>query len=187
MQRSQFVETDLVGQQVGILEIDGFHAQQGEIPLVLLGRSNLPGHRGTRLQASYSLYYPSALFEADPPPENGGGLTLTSEDGRAKIVVFGVHNSEDLSPREYRRILLEEFGGYDRLDYSPVSKSWFVLSGYRGDNIYYQKVIFSCSNSVINVFSMTFPTADKPFYEGMIETMEDRFKTGRGDDTPAGC
>jgi hypothetical protein len=135
----------------------------------------------------YSLYYPSALFEADPPPENGGGLTLTSEDGGAKIVVFGVHNSEDLSPKEYRRILLEEFGGYDRLDYSPVSKTWFVLSGYRGDNIYYQKVIFSCSNRIINVFSMTFPTADKPIYEGMIETMEDRFKTGRGEDTPADC
>jgi hypothetical protein len=135
----------------------------------------------------YSLYYPSALFEADPPPENGSGLTFNSEDGWTKIVVFGVHNSEDLSPRQYRKILLEEFGGYDRLDYSPAGKSWFVLSGYRADNIYYQKVIFSCSNQIINVFSMTFPTADKPIYEGMIETMEDRFKTGRGEDTPEGC
>ena len=135
----------------------------------------------------YSLYYPSALFEADPPPENGGGLTLTSEDGSAKSVVFGVHNSEDLSPKEYRRILLEEFGGYDRLDYSPVSKSWFVLSGYRGETIYYQKVMFSCRNKVVNVFSVNFPTAEKPYYERLIEIMEDNFKTGRGTDTPASC
>ncbi len=135
----------------------------------------------------YSLYYPSGLFEAESPPTNGSGLTFVSENGRAKIVVFGTHNSENLSPKEYRRVLLEEFGGYDELDYSPTGRTWFVLSGYRGENIYYQKVIFSCSNRIINVFSMTFPTVEKPLYAGMIETMEDHFKTGRGEDTPDDC
>lgn len=135
----------------------------------------------------YRLYYPSALFGDGAPSENGGGVTFTSGDGRAKIVVFGVNNAEGLSPKDYRRILLEEFGGYDRLDYSPAGKTWFVLSGYRGENVYYQKVVFSCSNRIINVFSMTFPTVEKPLYDGMIETMEDYFKTGRGTDTPRPC
>jgi hypothetical protein len=40
---------------------------------------------------------------------------------------------------------------------------------------------------VINVFSMTFPTAEKSLYEAYIETMEDHFKAGRGQDTPQGC
>lgn len=135
----------------------------------------------------YSLYYPTVLFEAGEPAENGSGSTFTSRDGRAKIVVFGALNSENFSPVEYRRILLEEFGGYDRMDYSPKGQSWFVLSGFRGDNIYYQKVMFSCAGKVINVFSMTFPTAEKLFYEPLIETMEDNFKTGSGSDSPAGC
>lgn len=135
----------------------------------------------------YSLYYPSALFEAEQPPENGSGLTFVSEDGRAKIVVFGVHNTDNLSPREYRRVLIDEFGGYDQLDYQPIGQTWFVLSGFRGDNIYYQKVMFSCSQRIINVLSITFPTAEKPFYEGLIETIEDNFRTGRGSDTPDGC
>jgi hypothetical protein len=135
----------------------------------------------------YSLYYPAGLFEAEAPPENGSGLTFASGDGRSKIVVFGAHNGENLSTREYRRVLIEEFGGYDKLDYQPIGKTWFVLSGFRGDNIYYQKVMFSCSASIINVLSITFPTAEKPFYEPLIETIEDGFRTGRGEDSPQGC
>ncbi len=70
---------------------------------------------------------------------------------------------------------------------APRGKTWFVLSGFRGGNIYYQKVMFSCANKVISVFSMTYPTAEKAVYEAMIETMEDHFKPGRGADTPPGC
>ncbi|NJM34666.1 MAG: hypothetical protein HC850_08110 [Rhodomicrobium sp.] len=135
----------------------------------------------------YTLFYPSAMFEPGPPPENGSGQTFATADGKAKIVVFGAFNAENYSPAEYRRVLLEEFGGYDRMDYSPTGKTWFVLSGFRGDNIYYQKVMFTCSNKVISVLSMTFPTAEKPFYEPLVETVEDNFKTGRGSDTPPGC
>ena len=83
--------------------------------------------------------------------------------------------------------MITNAGGYEEVNYQPRGRSWFVLSGYRGDQIYYEKVMFSCGNKVINVFSMTFPTAEKSFYEGYIETMEDHFKAGRGQDTPQGC
>jgi hypothetical protein len=135
----------------------------------------------------YTLFYPAAVFDMGETREGGSGQTFVTRDGRTKIVVFGTLNAENYSPQEYRKVILTEFGGYDRMDYSPTGKTWFVLSGFRGENIYYQKVMFSCGNKVINVFSMTFPTAEKPFYEGLIEIMEDHFKTGRGDDTPPGC
>lgn len=162
----------------------------------IAGADAAPKHRQTAEEAwityknarfGYSIYYPSGLFTAGQPPENGGGMTFTSRDGRAKIVVFGVNNAEKLSVRDYRRVLLDEFGGYDKLDYSPIGQTWFVLSGYRGENIYYQKVMFSCAGGVISVLSMTFPTAEKPFYESLVELIEDNFKPGRGLDTPKGC
>jgi hypothetical protein len=56
-----------------------------------------------------------------------------------------------------------------------------VLSGFRGENIYYQKVMFSCGGNVINALSVTFPRAEKPFYENLIEVMEDSFKPGSGE------
>lgn len=142
----------------------------------------------------YKLYYPSAIFEPQEPDgaedsneNDGSSLVLLSDGDEAKIVTFAAENSDDLTPAEYRDTLLNEFGGYDKLDYQPQGKSWFVLSGYRGDTIYYQKVMFSCSNHVVNVFSINFPTADKPYYERLVEIMEDHFKTGRGTDTPDGC
>ncbi len=135
----------------------------------------------------YRLYYPSAIFAPADAQDGDGGLTLTTEDGLAKIVAFGALNDDNLSPREYRRVLLEEFGGYDRLDYQPSGGTWFVLSGFREDNTYYQKVMFSCSNRVINVLSVTFPSSEKPFYERLIEIMEDNFKPARGPGAPEGC
>lgn len=135
----------------------------------------------------YSFYYPAALFDAGELSESGGGQTFNSKDKRAKIVVFGTRNSENFSPAEYRKVILQEFGGYDRMDYSPTGQTWFVLSGFRGENIYYQKVMFSCGNKIINALSITFPTAEKPVYERLVEIIEDKFKPGRGVDTPQGC
>ena len=51
MQRRQFVEGDLVGQQVRVLVVDRLDPQQGEVALVLLGRADLPGNGRARLQA----------------------------------------------------------------------------------------------------------------------------------------
>jgi len=62
-----------------------------------------------------------------------------------------------------------------------------VLSGYRGETIYYQKVLFSCGDRIINIFSITFPAADKTFCEGLIEVMEDNFRPSHGTDAPAHC
>jgi hypothetical protein len=47
--------------------------------------------------------------------------------------------------------------------------------------IYYQKVMFSCGDRVINALSITFPRAEKKFYEGLVEVMEDNFKPGIGE------
>jgi hypothetical protein len=135
----------------------------------------------------YSLYYPSTFFEPQAIAAAGEPKAFLSPDRKAKLVVSGVDNREGISLARYRSTLLNEFGGYDALDYSPRGKSWFVLSGYRGETIYYQKVLFSCGNRIINIFSITFPTADRAFYEGLIEVMEDNFRPGRGADAPARC
>jgi hypothetical protein len=127
-------------------------------------------------QGPASWAYPSNVFSRQPPADNGDGQSFLTADGRAKLVVFGAANRENFTPSKYRETILREFGGYDQMDYSPTGKTWFVLSGFRGENIYYQKVMFSCGGSVINVLSVTFPRAEKKFYEGLVEVMEDNFK-----------
>lgn len=115
--------------------------------------------------------------------DNQGGKTFVSLDGRAKIVLYGAYNTENFSPLEYRETILKEFEGYDEMTYGPKGRTWFVLSGYRGGDIYYQKVMFSCGGKVINALSITFPNNEKPLYEPIIERMEDSFRTS----SPPGC
>ncbi len=129
----------------------------------------------------YVLSYPASVFTPQPPPENGDGQTFLTSDGKAKVVVYATLNDERFSPKDYRSTILKEFGGYDQMDYSPTGKTWFVLSGFRGDAIYYQKVMFSCGNRVISALSVTFPRVEKKFYEGLIEVMEDSFRPGSGE------
>lgn len=130
----------------------------------------------------FRLRYPSSVFKEQPPSERGDGQTFVTDDGRAKIVAYGTINDEGFSPAEYRKTILQEFGGgYDRMDYFPRGKTWFVLSGFRGESIYYQKVMFSCGNRVINVLSVTFPTAEKQYFENLVEKIEDNFKPGSGE------
>ena len=51
MQRREVVKADLLAQLVGVFEVDGLDPQQGEVPLILLGRTDLSGDDGPGLQA----------------------------------------------------------------------------------------------------------------------------------------
>jgi hypothetical protein len=135
----------------------------------------------------YSVYYPAAIFELQESAETGEPRTFLAKDKAAKLVVSGVINDEGFTADSYRQTLLRDFSGYEMVDYMPRGKTWFVLSGTRGENIYYQKVMFSCAGRIINVFSITFPVAQKPFYEGLIEVMEDGFRPGASADAPTRC
>jgi hypothetical protein len=54
-----------------------------------------------------------------------------------------------------------------------------VLSGYRGDDIYYEKVVFSCGEQVVNVMAVTYPSGERDVYDPVVERMEDSFKPAR--------
>ena len=79
----------------------------------------------------------------------------------------------------FKRWLLANAGGYDELTYRPRGRSWFVLSGYRGNNIYYEKVMFSCAGGVVNVLAITYPTDERDLYDPVVEQMEDTFRPAR--------
>jgi hypothetical protein len=42
----------------------------------------------------------------------------------------------------------------------------------------YEKIMFSCGGSVINSFAMTYPIAERGFYDPLIEAIEDTFRPG---------
>lgn len=118
--------------------------------------------------------YPADIFTALEPPINGDGRSFASAD--ASLTIFAAHNTLNESPATLKRDMMGS-PDYQDVTYSPSGKTWLVLSGYRGDKIYYEKYFFR--HGTISAFGIEFPAHRKPFYAPMIERIEDSFRAGR--------
>ena len=127
----------------------------------------------------YRALYPDFLIPEEES-ENGDGRKFVSSDGAVKLVVFAAHNAQNMSIDEYRGTLLKEFKGHDHIGYGPRGNSWFVLSGLRGDSIYYEKVLFACGGRIINAFALTYPQDRKQAFDAIVTSIEKRFRGSSG-------
>ncbi len=122
--------------------------------------------------------YPAHIFKALPPDPSIPGTSFVSTDGKAKLAIGSWSNGENESPTQFRDKLLSD-ARYATLTYRPRGRSWFVLSGFRGDKIYYEKVIYSCARRVVNAFAIMYPIAQRSLYDSVVERMEDHFRAGQ--------
>ena len=130
----------------------------------------------------YSLLAPASVFEQRSETPDGRGVEFRSNDGLVKLKVLAANNADNISLSDYRAAVLRELSGGSRLSYGPMGQSWFVLSGVRGDSIYYQKVLFACGGHVINAFALTYPEQRRRDFDGIITTIEKNFDPTTGPD-----
>jgi len=123
--------------------------------------------------------YPLSLFSSIEGDGKPSFHYFVSQGSEAKLMVGAWNNREGRTPAGFKRWLLANAGGYDELTYRPRGRSWFVLSGYRENNIYYEKVMFSCAGGVVNVLAITYPTDQRDLYDPVVEQMEDTFRPAR--------
>ncbi|ODA68854.1 hypothetical protein A7A08_00688 [Methyloligella halotolerans] len=126
----------------------------------------------------YRYTVPGAIFD----PIEGDGRPafnyFVSDDGRAKLMYGAWDKEVDATPESLKRWMIENAGGEQNLTYEPKGKSWFVVSGYKGDLIYYEKVMFSCGNRLVSIFAIAYPKSDRGRYDPAVERMEDVFRPG---------
>jgi hypothetical protein len=162
--------------RIGTLLYCGVIAVAAAVAPLAAAVAGWSSQRDADLGFAYS--YPTDLFgriEGDGKPSFH---YFASEESEAKFLVGGWNNAAEQSPDSFKRWMMENVGGYDELTYRPRGRSWFVLSGYRGDSIYYEKVMFSCQGKLVNVFAITYPISQRDIYDPVVERMEDTFKPG---------
>jgi hypothetical protein len=120
--------------------------------------------------------YPRDVFHRTKGDGKPSFHYFASKD--AKLMVGAWSNKAGQTPNEFKRWLLANAGGYEDKTYVPRGRSWFVISGYRGDDIYYEKVMFSCAGRIVNVFAITYPKNRRRSYDPVVEQMEDEFRPG---------
>lgn len=130
--------------------------------------------------------YPADLFRPLEPPANGAGLEFESPDG-ASLVIQGMFNTlDDHSPAAYAREYYTP-DSYPNVTYQASGKDWFVLSGTRDGNIYYDKVIMSCRGDVVNALTIVYPASLQARYDPLVGKIEKSLRPGRGEDTTPNC
>jgi hypothetical protein len=95
---------------------------------------------------SYSISYPAGLLVPQGEADNGDGQKFLSRDGRAEMIVYGSNNALDQSLRDLYEEQLHGDDGVGRTEktvtYKVLRSDWFVVSGYEGGRIFYQKTIY---------------------------------------------
>lgn len=84
--------------------------------------------------------------------------------------VPGVASAGDL------RRLIAGTPGYERVTYNVGGGSWLVVSGYRGERIFYEK--FHIARGAVQGFSFQYPAAQRSLYDPLVEAMENSFRPG---------
>jgi hypothetical protein len=130
-------------------------------------------HRNDRF--GLQLVYPADVFEPQHKTDRGDGELFLSADGKAKLVIGALENTQNHSPASYQKFLARQsYPDFD-LDYLPVGNTWSVLSGQRDGKMFYDKVIFTCNWRRIGRFALVYPVAERSFYDPIVERIEDSF------------
>jgi hypothetical protein len=123
-----------------------------------------------------------ADWKADPPPENGDGLRFWSPDQRASLTVSGSLNVYDTVEEAMKAY--EEPGEGEKITYRHRDPRALVVSGTRGDTIFYAKHILSCGDQIWNSIHLEYPAAQKTAYDALVTHVAQSLRPGRSGQVP---
>jgi hypothetical protein len=126
--------------------------------------------------------YPD-LFKAQPPPDANDGRTFKSADG-AQFVVFAEYNALDFNLATYRDFIVKDIDPGEVITYRSSGDNWFVISGTKGTDIFYERHMLTHGAQMTEGFVMTYPALLKATYDPIVARMAKSFRPGTGFQTP---
>jgi hypothetical protein len=122
-------------------------------------------------------------WKAGPEPENNDGLVFTSPDGAATITVSGVLNADNAPAAA---VIADEQHAQDgeTVTYRKASARQAVISGTRGNMIFYRKAILSCNDQILNHLSIEYPVAQKQAFDALVSHVAASMRSSPGAQIP---
>jgi hypothetical protein len=128
----------------------------------------------------FMIAYPGSVFTPRDATPGEDGQVLSSHDGAARLVIGAFSNDSAATMMEYRdQLLTENYSGAD-IDYAPVKRGWFVVSGTRGDMHFYERVSFTCGGRIINSWALLYPVSERHIYDRIVEAVARTYQPGAG-------
>jgi len=129
-----------------------------------------------------TIEYPG-FFKPEPPPDNDDGRRFKSADG-AEFAVFASYNALDFDIAGYLQDTLKNLDPGATVTYQAHADDWFVISGTKGDGIFYQRRLLSHGKEMTEGFVMSYPARLKQLYDPIVARMAKSFRSGPGFQTP---
>jgi hypothetical protein len=119
-------------------------------------------------------------WKAGREPDNQDGLVFSSPDGAATIIVSGILNADDAPARE---VIAGEQRAQDgeTVTYRKADARQAVISGTRGDMIFYRKAILSCGDQVLNHLVIEYPAAQKQAFDALVSHVAASMRSSPGE------
>jgi hypothetical protein len=126
--------------------------------------------------------YPD-FFQAQPPPDADDGRKFKSADG-ADFTVSAIYNTLDFTLAKYRDFIVTNLDPGEVIAYQAQGDHWFVISGTKGADIFYERHLLSHGTQMTEDFVMSYPAALKQTYDPIVARMAKSFRSGTGFQTP---
>jgi len=126
--------------------------------------------------------YPD-IFKPQRPPDNDDGRDFKSADG-ADFWVAASYDALDFDVVKYRDIIVKNRGSGTVITYQAHGDNWFVISGTKGANIFYERHVLSHGAELNESFAITYPAALKATYNPIVARMAKSFRPGTGFQSP---
>jgi hypothetical protein len=118
--------------------------------------------------------YPASIFRPEPPPENGDGRRFKARDG-AEFTISAAYNALSYTVEALEQSLHDpasgEAGDYANVTYRLSRANLLILSGFRKDQAYYEKFLFTDDHETIHHFAIVYSSTAKGVYDPIVERM----------------
>ena len=128
----------------------------------------------------FALRYPAGVFASDIGQSGANVRAFVSRDGRAVLRIFAAENTAGTTPAKYRRALMEERHAGAVFYQAPQRKFWFAFSGTRGENVFYERITFSCDGRSIHGWQMVYPLTERASYDVLAKLVYRNYPHGNG-------
>jgi hypothetical protein len=116
-------------------------------------------------------------WKLQPPDATWRGKRFVSPDGDAWLVVYNA--PADVSPGEHMKWVASAPG--EKITYERRSRGWIVVSGYKGDRIFYRKAMLACGNKSWHHIAFEYPAQDKRAFDRLVTLTSHALKLHEGD------
>ncbi len=129
-----------------------------------------------------TIEYPD-IFVAQPPPDANDGRAFKSADG-ADFSVSALYNALDFTVAKYRDFIVKNLDPGSAVTYQASGGNWFVISGTKGADIFYERHLLSHGAQMTEDFVISYPASLKVTYDPIVARMAKSFRSGPGYQTP---